>query len=40
MLSSTTIEVGLDDREEEEELVDFNKTIAGELDMETLEAKR
>ena len=33
-------EEGEDDREEEEELVDFNKTIAGELDMGALEAKR
>ena len=44
VLSSTMIEVGgdegEDDREEEEELVDFNKTIAGELDMGALEAKR
>ena len=43
VLSSTMIEVGgeegEDDREEEEELVDFNKTIAGELDMGALEAK-
>ena len=40
VLSSTMIEVGgdegEDDREEEEELVDFNKTIAGELDMGVL----
>ena len=44
VLSSTMIEIGgeegEDDREEEEELVDFNKTIAGELDMGALEAKR
>ena len=33
-------EEGEDDREEEEELVYFNKTIAGELDMGALEAKR
>ena len=31
---------GEDDREEEEKLVDFNKTIAGKLDMGALEAKR
>ena len=40
MLSSTMIEPGEDDGEEEEELVDFNKTIAGKLDVGALEAKR
>ena len=39
VLSSTMKEPGKDD-EEEEELVDFNKTIAGELDVGALETKR
>ena len=39
VLSSTMIEPGEDDGEEEEELVDFNKTIAGELDVGSLEQK-
>ena len=40
VLSSTMIEPGEDDGEEEEELVDFDKTSAGKLDVKALEAKR